>query len=631
MPIPVLLRRLALAPLFVLLGFGWSARLWATVDNETCLACHGDPAAERFVDPAKFQASIHGAHRCTSCHTGIADVPHPVPLQPVSCATCHRVETEVYLKSDHGIALKSGVSEAATCRSCHGDPHTLLNSRHPDSPVHRTNIPATCATCHEHTDEMAKFHLGQAAPVASYSQSVHGLAQQAGNASAAVCTDCHGSHDLHKPTNPASKLYWQSIPATCGKCHENIRQTFLRSIHGQALSSGKRDAPVCTDCHGEHSIAAVKLATSKVFPSHIPETCGQCHATERITTKYQLPEHVVETYMQSFHGLALQLGSVTAANCASCHGAHDILPSNDLRSSIHPDNLAKTCGKCHAGVSAQVARGQIHSGTQPGLEHRVVGWVRRFYLWLILLVIGGMLGHNLLDFARKFRAHARRMAAVGAPMRMSLNKRIQHGVLFLAFVGLAYTGFALKFPQAWWASPFVGRVDWRSFAHRAFAVTFCLLAAYHLGYLLFTRRGRRHLNALLPRRVDLIQPFQMLAYYLGWRTERPLFAHYSYVEKAEYWALVWGSIIMTLTGTLMTWEGWTLRVFPKWFFDAVTAVHYYEAILACLAILIWHCYFVIFDPEEYPMKWTWITGHPSDADQRHRRPDADDPPPHESS
>lgn len=332
--------------------------------------------------------------------------------------------------------------------------------------------------------------------------------------------------------------------------------------------------------------------------------------------------------MESFHGLAMQLGSVTVADCASCHGAHDILPSGDPRSSIHPGNLPKTCGKCHAGVSDQVARGQIHSGTQPGLEHRVVSFIRRFYLILILLVIGGMLLHNLLDFFRKFRAHARRMAAAGAPPRMSLNERVQHGILFIAFVSLAYTGFALKFPQAWWASPFVGRVDWRSFAHRAFAVVFCALALYHAGYVLLSPRGRRHLKALLPRRVDLIQPFQMLAYSLGWRNERPLFAHYSYVEKAEYWALVWGSIVMTLTGGLMTWNEWTLRMFPKWCFDAVTAVHYYEAILACLAILVWHFYFVIFDPEEYPMKWTWISGRPSPADQTHRKepPDASEPP-----
>jgi cytochrome b subunit of formate dehydrogenase len=548
-------------------------------------------------------------------------------LKPVACATCHRIETEVYRNSDHGIALKAGVAEAASCRSCHGNAHELLNSRNPDSPVFRTNIPRTCAQCHEKTQEMARFHLNQPAPIASFSQSVHGLAlMQKGVISAAVCTDCHGSHDLHKATNPVSKLFWQNIPSTCGKCHENIRQTYLRSIHGKAMTTGKRDAPVCTDCHGEHTIAAVKQTISKVFPSHIPETCGQCHSAERIITKYQLPPHVVESYMESYHGLALQLGSVVAANCASCHGTHDILPSVDELSSINPRNLAKTCGKCHAGVSAQVAKGQIHSGTQPGLEHRMVSFVRRIYLVLILIVVGGMLFHNALDLRKKLIAHYREMALGSLCSRMSLNERIQHGVLLVVFIALAYTGFALRSPQAWWASPFVGRVDWRSLSHRVAALIFCLLAVYHIWFMGCTKRGRKELKALLPRRIDLAQPFWMLAYYFGWQAKRPVFERYSYVEKAEYWALVWGSLIMVATGALMTWERWTLRIFPKWLFDVVTTVHYFEAILACLAIIVWHIYFVMLDPDEYPMKWTWITGKASEADQTHRKQDANEPP-----
>ena len=589
-----------------------------TIDNSECLACHGDPSAQHVIDPAKFQASIHAQQRCTSCHADITAVPHDAPLKPVSCSQCHRLETEVYLHSDHGIALAAGVSEAASCRNCHGNPHELLNSRNPASPVARANIPQTCAQCHGKTTEMARFHLTQAAPIASYAESVHGLAQQRGVTSAAVCTDCHGSHDLHKATNPASKLFWQNIPTTCGKCHENIKQTYLRSVHGQAITEGKRDAPVCTDCHGEHSITAVKLATSKVAPAHIPQTCGQCHAAERIITKYQLPAHVVDTYMQSYHGLALQMGSVTAANCASCHGAHDILPSSDERSSVNPKNLVKTCGQCHAGVSPQVAKGQIHMGTRPGLEHRAVGFVRRFYLAFILLVIGGMLVHNALDFRRKLQRHYAESRRRGTTERMTLNERLQHGLLIIAFGTLAYTGFALKFPQSWWASPFVGRFDWRSVGHRTAAVLFVLLAGYHLWFMCCTKRGRTELRALAPRWIDLLQPFQMLGYYLGLRRERPVVARYSYVEKAEYWALVWGSIVMALTGGFMTWQDWTLRHFPKWLFDVMTAIHYYEAILACLAILVWHCYFTIFDPDEYPMKWTWTTGRASAADEVHR-------------
>ena len=474
----------------------------APIDNDTCLACHGDPSAHRYVDPRRLAASVHGQLMCTTCHADATEIPHAIPLASVS---------------------------------------------------------------------------------------------------------------------------QQQIPSTCGQCHGDIQRAYLRSVHGQAAAAGKRHAPVCTDCHGEHYVAAVTSEASKVFPSHVPETCSQCHAAERIVSKYRLPAYVVQTYMGSFHGLAHQLGSVTVANCASCHGAHEILPAIDDRSSINPKNLAKTCGACHPGVGGLVARGKIHAAAETPVEPKPVAVVRWFYLALITLVIGGMLVHNLLDVLNKLRAHYTRMAAVGVRARMSLNVRIQHAVLTAAFLALAYTGFALKYPQAWWASPFVGRVDWRSLGHRAAAALFVALALYHAGYVLLTVRGRHHVRALWPRRVDVIQPFQMLAFYLGLRRERPIFARYSYIEKAEYWALVWGSVIMVLTGGLMTWQDWTLRLFPKWVFDVVTAIHFYEAVLACLAILVWHFYFVIFDPDEYPMKWTWVTGQASAADMRHRAA-GDEPP-----
>ncbi len=593
----------------------------ATIESSACLECHADPAAERHIDAVKFQASVHASLRCVACHADIKEVPHETPLKKVSCGGCHRVETEVYLHSDHGLALKAGVSEAASCRSCHGDPHQLLNSRNPASSVYRANIPATCAQCHGKVDEMLKFHLSQKAPVASYDRSVHGLAlrKQGGISPAAVCSDCHGTHDLHKSSNPKSKLYWQNIPSTCGKCHENVSQTYLRSVHGRGVQSGKRDAPVCTDCHGEHSISAVNLVTSKVYPAQIPETCGQCHGTERIIAKYGLPAHVVDTYMQSFHGLALQMGSLTAANCASCHGAHDVLPSDDPNSSVNPKNLAKTCGKCHAGVGNLVAKGQIHSGMRPGLEHRTVSYVRWFYWIVIFLTIGAMALHNGLDFFKKLFAHYRRMRAAGHPGRMSGGERLQHAILFIAFTALAYTGFALTFPSAWWARPLVGQTDWRGLSHRAAALLFVTLCVFHVLFMVFSPRGRKHLIELLPRKVDFVQPLEMMGFYLGLRKQRPVFARYSYVEKAEYWALVWGSIVMVLTGGLMTCNEWMLKVFPKWFFDVVTAIHYYEAVLACSAIVVWHFYFVIFDPDEYPMKWSWITGWSSPKDDTDRK------------
>ena len=283
------------------------ARPPAAIDNADCFGCHGDATLETtgpggkprslFVDQAVFEKSIHGKNRCTSCHGDIVDVPHPEGFRPkdVSCAQCHRLETGIYLVSDHGLAVHAGVGEAASCKDCHGATHTLLDSRDPASPVYRANITKTCARCHANAGEMEKFHLRQSNPVASYERSVHGLAlveKQAMNA--AVCTDCHGSHDLHKSTNPGSKLYWQNVPTTCGKCHENVEQTYLRSVHGKAIKDGVRDAPVCTDCHGEHTIPAVNLPESRVSSANIPDTCGQCHAAQRIVTQYRLPPNVIE-------------------------------------------------------------------------------------------------------------------------------------------------------------------------------------------------------------------------------------------------------------------------------------------------------------------------------------------------
>jgi len=199
-----------------------------TIENADCFACHSDKdlvktnaagkAVSLFVDEKKYAASIHAKNLCTSCHGDITELPHAETHKPVSCSQCHRVETDIYLKSDHGQAIHKGVSEAASCQDCHGNAHELLNYRNPSSPVYRTNLPGTCGRCHGNVAEMEKFHLRQRSPIMSYDKSVHGIALlEKKQMNAAVCTDCHGSHDLHKSTNPASKLNWQNTPSTCGK------------------------------------------------------------------------------------------------------------------------------------------------------------------------------------------------------------------------------------------------------------------------------------------------------------------------------------------------------------------------------------------------------------------------------
>jgi cytochrome b subunit of formate dehydrogenase len=599
-----------------LLGLWWlAAGMAGAIDNADCLLCHGDKEQAKFIAEEKFTTSIHGKLPCTACHADIGELPHPEKLKPVSCAQCHRIETDIYLKSDHGKALSKGVTEAATCQACHGNPHELLNYRNPASPVHRRNIPDTCAQCHANTQEMEKYSLRQRAVVVTYDKSVHGLAHTRGVANSAVCSDCHGTHDLHRSTNPESKLNWQRIPETCGKCHDNVRQTYTRSIHGQAVAAGIRDAPTCTDCHGEHTIQALTDATSKVAASHISETCAQCHGAERIATRYQLSPTVVQTYMKSFHGLAMQFGGLAVANCASCHGFHDILPSSDPLSSVHKANLPQTCGKCHPGIGTRLAETDFRIHDLPGGgkgKPWLVNFVARFYLVIIVVTIGGMGVFVGLDYLAKVRAHVRAVRAhPQAEERLTKWMRVQHGALICLFVLLAYTGFVHKFPDAWWSLPFKALENGgyvRGLIHRICGWTFTAFFVGHLVALFATPRGHRYLVELWFRWHDWNDCRATLRHNLGLGGAWPPPRRFNYAEKAEYWALVWGSFVMILTGAMLIFTETVLRLWPKVWHDVAQVIHYYEAVLATLAIVVWHFYWVIFDPKEFPMNPAWLIG-----------------------
>ena len=572
--------------------------------NETCLQCHT-------IDQKKFNDSVHGSLNCTDCHTTVKAVPHQDHVAKVDCSVCHDKETKQWLDSDHTKEMVNGVSVTASCSACHGSPHAIVDVDDPASPVNRKNIPVTCSSCHQKQLSALGF---LATADKSYLDSVHGLSFQKGtDTKAAVCSDCHGAHDINKATSRASKLYWANIPSTCGQCHKKEYAEYSRGIHGQALAAGSRDTPVCTDCHGEHNNDAVNQASSRVSSANIPQTCGQCHSAQRINTKYSLSSNVLGSYLQSYHGLAVQQGSVTAANCASCHGAHEILPSSDPRSTINPKNLEKTCGQCHPGIGARVAQGMVHGSFKLG-NNPLNDFVRNFYIFLIFFVSGILLLHNLFDFSKKAMVYYRDSLKNGKEI-MGVNERWQHFILATTFILLSYTGFSLMFPQAWWSSIFFGHNGWLRWGHRGTGIVFASLALYHLYYLFFTKKGNWQLAALSFKKKDFVQFFHTFQYNMGLRKYKPQTGVYSYVQKLEYWALLWGSLVMVLTGALMFSEVWFLRLFPKWLYDVVRTVHAYEAILACITIVIWHGYFVIFDPDIYPGNWSWLNGrHPVKKD-----------------
>jgi cytochrome b subunit of formate dehydrogenase len=553
-------------------------------------------------------AGVHEFLDCEDCHT--TEFLEGDGSSEVDCSVCHDEAGSRYAASVHGRLHDEGVREAPGCVACHGPTHEIVSADEAASPVHPSRLAATCGACHADAAMVEKFGIPVSRPVEAFSASVHARAVENGGPS---CGDCHGSHGILAASDPDSTVHHQRVPETCGRCHEEIAAAYAGSVHGKAAAHGAREAPVCTDCHGEHRILSPQEPGSPVFATNLPKmTCGRCHGDLRLGDKYDFEVDTVAAYADSYHGLASRAGAVSVANCASCHGVHDIRPSSDPASHVHETNLPATCGACHPGAGQRFAIGPVHVIPEAGDAHFAVFWARRLYLLLIYAAVGGMLLHNLLDLRRKFKSPPVVHRTVARPReRMLLGFRVAHATLALSFVVLVYTGFALNYPESWWASPlqrWEASLGLRGWLHRIAAVVMLAGFAFHLVHIVVNRRARACIAEMVPRRHDWTELVERLSWYVGLRKTPPKAPWLGYAEKIEYLALIWGTLVMAVTGIYLWLDDLVLRWFPKWVADLSTVVHFYEAVLATLAILVWHLYFVIFDPVVYPMDTAWLTG-----------------------
>ena len=161
----------------------------------------------------------------------------------------------------------------------------------------------------------------------------------------------------------------------------------------------------------------------------------------------------------------------------------------------------------------------------------------------------------------------------------------------------------------------------RGLIHRVAAVVLMFVTVWHFFYL-FTRRGRTFFKDILPKFYDFTDFLQRIFFNLGLSKKTPSFKRFSYIEKAEYWALIWGTVVMILTGILLWFDNYFIQFLPKGFLDVALVIHYYEAILASLAVAIWHFYSTIFSPHVYPMNPSWLTGKMPKDMFKHEHPEA---------
>ena len=347
------LRRSLIVAGLAAIAFSVSMAFTTVAAEDKCTICHSKTDLSRteqsgrkvplFVDTTMLHHSVHADKLCTDCHVDVVVIPHKQTPQKVNCRRCHYAGNPV------------------------GAPDGDLYDQ--------------------------------------YEHSVHGLEVAKGNPKAPVCQDCHGGHDVVAHDSTDSRFSTQNLPKTCGGCHIDIYATYNKSVHGVALAAGNLDAPNCAGCHGEHNIERPEVSGSRVAPANVTATCSDCHGHKGVVSKYGIKTDRAATFEDSFHGVAQQMKNTMVANCASCHGYHDIRPEEDPQSSIHPTNIPQTCGKagCHPEATARFSTGQIHVDPKSE-EAGILYYISRGFMILTVSVLIGLIGFIMLDLYRRARA-----------------------------------------------------------------------------------------------------------------------------------------------------------------------------------------------------------------------------------
>ena len=610
-----------------------------------CASCHEKTAKRHAFHPRLGQTPLPAGEdtACTACHgthtvAALKDPSFPFAdgAQLQACGKCHEAARDHFATSAHGVAFKKKQPNAPDCLTCHKQPVVAVA---PATLTLAQKLAQTkqCESCHVGRETVAGQALRGVKFVSSFDRSVHGAALLGGKVGAANCVDCHGAHEMNRAMTASAKMNKLHVAGTCAKCHEKPGAEFDASVHAGALRKGNVESATCTDCHGEHDIRKHTDPTSPISAKNVAQqVCANCHASLRLTQKYGLPSQSFQTFTDSYHGLAVRGGSVEVVNCASCHSSHAIKSQKDPTSTIHPGNLVQTCGQCHPGANTRFAVGKVHvdPATAEGKDGNspILYLISSLYVILIVVVVGGMFAHNALDFLKKIRRKLAIQKGLIEPehvahrlyLRMTVHERLQHAVLMLSFTLLVVTGFMLRYPEAWWVVGIrnlsVRAFEWRGWAHRIAGVVILVAGAWHLGYLAFTVPGRSLFRDLLPRWRDVTDPWAVLKYNLGLAPTKPAFPRFCYIEKAEYWAMMWGTILMGVTGVVLWFDNTSIGLFSKLGFDISRTIHFYEAVLATLAIIVWHFYFVIFNPDVYPMNLAWLTGRMSEEELLEEHP-----------
>ncbi|MBL1218518.1 MAG: hypothetical protein D8M59_13630 [Planctomycetes bacterium] len=571
-----------------------------------------------YLGPNTLDRGVHADLRCIDCHRKAATLPHAVHLPPADCTgACHAEPGIDVLRSIHAEMKVKGDKQAPTCATCHGS-HEILPKSDMESLVFPLNVVKVCGDCHEQHSKNTPEGYAPSDHVAAYIDSAHGRAVTgSGLVVAATCADCHGHHEVHPAADSQSLVHRENVPRTCGQCHMGVDATYRTSVHGQKLEAGDERAPVCTDCHTAHEITR---ANTPDFKKGLVEECGDCHDNPDMTETGRATFY--ETYRQSYHGQVTKLGSNLAARCSDCHGSHNILPKADSLSRLHPTNLVSTCrgpgGDCHAGANRNFITFDPHADFKDRERYPVLYAVWMYFVIVMSAAFGFFGLHCILWFLRSAvervkNGNGHKVDRRGPGIRrFTVLNRVNHVFVIITFFGLTLTGMPLLFADQLWAqrlATFFGGGVAAGLWHRFFAIM--LIGNFTVHMIGLVRSARRHNNnmvrnwllgprTMLPRIKDISDCIGMFRWFV-FGGKKPRFDRWTYWEKFDYWAEIFGTGIIGGSGLLLWFPTFFSNFVPGWMFNVAMIVHGYEALLAVGFIFTIHFFNAHLRMEKFPV------------------------------
>jgi cytochrome b subunit of formate dehydrogenase len=560
--------------------------------NAACLSCHdgkqgklevpaadGEKRALRAVDPAQFASSVHSDMECITCHLAIND-----------SATPHK---------------KTSGEKRPDCVQCH-----LKLGR--------------ASTQEKTAGERRRLRLVTES-IESYQTSLHARPNQDDRSRPnASCNDCHNVHSFNVPPRgtPARTEWHLGVSDLCGTCHEDQLKTWGKSVHGREIKQKRNTKSAdCADCHTAHNVANSSSNAAKLA---ITANCGNCH------------EDAYDSYRATYHGKVSTLGFTYTAKCFNCHGSHDVEPSKNPKSMMHPDNRLETCQECHSGkkdvplATAGFVSFSPHGNSHDFAVYPEIWFTTKFMIALLIGVFIFFWAHSILWWYREYKDRKEGKAhwhirSHSLPPDLKIEERraehsdkhvrrfgpmwrIAHLLFAISVMTLVLTGMSAFYAETGWAKAVMaafGSPKTAGLVHRVAAFTMLGIFFLHLiAVAVNILKKWKDFNifgpdSFVPNWKDMHDIIGMFKWFFG-KAPRPAIERWSYWEKFDYWAVFWGMAIIGGSGMTLAFPHVVAAYLPGWVFNVAAVVHGEEAFLAAVFLFTVHFFNNHFRPDKLP-------------------------------